>query len=154
MSLRKAWFILPCVAAVAALVAFFVMRGRGGGAASGGPASEEAEQREYYARLKEKRAERLPLASERVKTAKAMEAIIAEARNALVAGGVESPTDEQLKSEIEGHPERYPAWKELHAKMVELNSEFSAKLSEAQGVVRERMKRTGADVPGPAKAKQ
>lgn len=146
MSLRKAWFILPCIAVAVALVAFLLTRGRGTAvqSASDVDGGDEA----YYAKLAAKRAERLPIAAERAKTAREMEAIIAEARNSLASEGVESPTDEQLKKEIEGHPEKYPAWKELHAKMLKLNSEFSAKLAEAQGIARERMVRSGVQVPG------
>lgn len=151
MSLRKAWFILPFAAALIALVAYFALRGKDGGESV---VSEEAALKEHYAELEKIRKERLPIANERAKAVQAMEAIIAEARNALAAGGVENPSDEQLKAEIEGHPEKYPEWKELHARVVQLNNEFSAKLRESQAVVREHMKRTGVAVPGVPQSKQ
>ena len=141
MSLRKAWFILPLAAALIALAAYLVWRGRGGGEVA---VSEEAALQAHYAELAKKRTERLPVANERV--------IIAEAKNALAAGGTENPSDEQLKAEIEGHPEKYPEWKKLHARVEELNGEYSAKLKEMQAVVREHMKRTGAAVPGAPRA--
>ena len=149
MSLRKAWFILPLAAALIALAAYLVWRGRGGGEVA---VSEEAALQAHYAELAKKRTERLPVANERVKAVKAMEAIIAEAKNALAAGGTENPSDEQLKAEIEGHPEKYPEWKKLHARVEELNGEYSAKLKEMQAVVREHMQRTGAAVPGAPRA--
>lgn len=154
MSLRKAWFILPFAAAVAALVAVLVIRGKGAGkdvvsnGAAEAEASEEALLREHYAKLDGMRKERVPIASERAKAVKAMEAIIAQAKNALAAEGVENPSDDQLKAEIDGHPDKYPEWKELYAKVERLNREFSAKSTEMQAEVRRHMLRTGAHVPG------
>lgn len=151
MSLRKAWFILPFAAALTVLAVYLAWRGRGEGECE---VSEEAALEQYYAELNKKRAERLPLANERARAVRAMEAIIAEAKNALAAAGVENPSDEQLKAEIEGHPEKYPEWKSLHAKVEKLNSEYSEKLKETQAAVREHMKRTGVKVPGASRAKQ
>ena len=142
---------MPFAALLIALAAYFALRGRGEGESV---VSSEASLDEYYAGLEKLHAERMPVAHERTRAVKAMEAIIDQARNALAAGGVENPSDEQLKVEIEGHPEKYPEWKELHAKVTRLNSEYSAKLRETQAAVRERMKRTGADVPGAARAKK
>ncbi len=151
MSLRKAWFILPFAAALVAVFAYYALRGKGGEEST---VSEEAALQEHYAELKAKRAERIPIANERAKAVKAMEDIIAQARNALAANGVEKPTDDELKAEIEGHPEKYPEWKELYAKVERLNSEYSAKLRETQAAVREQMKRSGVQVPGAPRAKQ
>ena len=128
-----------------ALAAFLTGRGKGGAAVS-----DEAALQAHYDELAKMRAERLPVASARAKAVKAMEEIIAQARNSLVAAGVEKPSDEELKAEIEGHPEKYPEWKDLHAKVTELNAEYGAKLKEMQGVVREHMRRSGAKVPGQA----
>ena len=151
MSLRKAWFILPFAAALIALAAYFALRGKDGGESV---VSEETSLDEHYAELAKLRAERLPVANERAKAVKAMEAIIAEAKNALAAAGVENPSNDQLKAEIEGHPEKYPKWKELYARVEQLNREFSAKLRESQAVVREHMKRSGVKVPGAERATQ
>lgn len=151
MSLRKAWFILPLAAALIALAAYFALRGKGGGESV---VSEETSLQEHYAELEKMRKERLPIANERVKVVKEMEAIIAEARNALAAAGVENPSDAQLKAEIEGHPEKYPEWKNLYAKVEKLNSEYSAKLRETQAAVREHMRRSGVAVPGAPRPKQ
>lgn len=151
MSLRKAWFILPFAAALIALAAYFALRGKDGGESV---VSEETSLQEHYAELEKMRKERLPIANERVKVVKEMEAIIAEARNALAAAGVENPSDAQLKAEIEGHPEKYPEWKNLYAKVEKLNSEYSAKLRETQAAVREQMRRSGVAVPGAPRAKQ
>ena len=151
MSLRKAWFILPLAAALIALAAYFALRGKGGGESV---VSEEAALQEHYAELAQLRADRLPVANERAKAVKAMEGIIEQAKNALAAAGVEKPSDEQLKAEIEGHPEKYPEWKGLYAKVERLNSEYSAKLRETQAAVREQMKRSGVQVPGAPRAKQ
>lgn len=151
MSLRKAWFILPFAAALVAVFAYYALRGKGGEEST---VSEEAALQEHYAELKAKRAERIPIANERAKAVKAMEDIIAQARNALAANGVEKPTDDELKAEIEGHPEKYPEWKELYEKVLKLNSEYSAKLRESQAAVRAHMARSGVKVPGVPQPKQ
>ena len=152
MSLRKAWFILPLAAALIALAAYFASRGKDGGESV---VSEETTMEEHYAELDKMRTEgRLPIVKERAKAVKAMEAIIAEARNALAAGGVENPSDAQLKAEIEGHPEKYPEWKDLHAKVTRLNEEYVAKQREMQAAVREHMKRTGVVLPGTPREKK
>ncbi len=151
MSLRKAWFILPLAAALIAFAAYFALRGKGGGESV---VSEEAALQEHYAELGRLRADRLPVANERAKAVKAMEDIIEQAKNALAAAGVEKPSEGQIKAEIEGHPEKYPEWKELYAKVERLNSEYSAKLRETQAAVREQMKRSGVQVPGATRAKQ
>jgi len=151
MSLRKAWFILPFAAVVVAVLAFFAIRAKNGG---DGAVSGEAALDEHYAELAKMRAERIPIANERAKAVKAMEAIIEQAKNALAAEGVENPSDEALKAEIEGHPEKYPEWKDLYAKVESLNREFSAKLAEIQAEVRRHMVRTGVKVPGVAPRNQ
>lgn len=142
---------MPLAAALIALAAYFALRGKGGGESV---VSEETSLQEHYAELEKMRKERLPIANERVKVVKEMEAIIAEARNALAAAGVENPSDAQLKAEIEGHPEKYPEWKNLYAKVEKLNSEYSAKLRETQAAVREHMRRSGVAVPGAPRPKQ
>ncbi len=151
MSLHKAWFILPFAAVLVAVFAYYALRGKGGEESE---VSEEAALQEHYAELKAKRAERIPIANERAKAVKAMEDIIAQARNSLAANGVEKPTDDELKAEIEGHPEKYPEWKELYARVLRLNSEYSAKLRESQAAVREHMARSGVKVPGAPQPKQ
>ena len=108
----------------------------------------EQSEEEYYESLAAKRAERLPVVSARAKAVKAMEAIIAEAKNALAAGGKENPSDEELKAEIEGNPEKYPEWKKLYAEVERLNGELAAKLKEARDLARERARREGVKVPG------
>ena len=152
MSLRKAWFILPLAAVAIALAALFLSRGRRGGEAS---VSEEAGLQEHYAKLDKMRKEdRLPIVKERAKAVKAMEDIIEQAKNALAANGVENPKDEEIKAEIEGHPEKYPEWKELYAKVERLNEEYSAKQREMQAEVRAQMVRSGVAVPGAPQAKK
>lgn len=142
---------MPLAAAVIALTALFLSRGRRGGEDS---VSEEAGLQEHYRDLAKMRAERLPIANERAKAVKAMEDIIEQAKNALAANGVENPKDAELKAEIEGHPEKYPEWKELYAKVERLNGEYSAKLREMQAEVRAHMARAGVNVPGVPQAKQ
>ena len=142
---------MPSAAAVVAISAFFALRGKNGGEVA---VSSEAAMEEHYADLKKIRATRVPIANERAKAVQAMEAIIAEARNALAAGGVENPSDDALKAEIEGHPERYPEWKGLYEKVVRLNEEYDAKQREMQAAVRAYMVRTGVKVPGVPQRKQ
>ena len=151
MSLRHAWYILPLAAVAVALFALLLWRGKGEGQ---GAVSEEAALEEYYAGLENIRRERLPIAAERAKAVKAMEEIVAQAKNALAAEGVADPSDEALKAEIEGHPEKYPEWKGLHERVSELNRQYSAELRKMQGAVRERMKSAGVQVPGAPAAKQ
>lgn len=48
-------------------------------------------------------------------------------------------TDEQVKAELEGHPEKYPTWKDLEAKNGTVNADIEKKLADAQKLVRARI---------------
>ncbi len=64
-----------------------------------------------------------------------MAKVIAAARANLPKGA----TDEQVKAELEGHPEKYPAWKDLEAKNGAVNADIEKKLADAQKLVRARI---------------
>ena len=148
--MRHAWYILPSIAAV--LLAFTaVFWGCGKGEGGDGVDSSAAEQ-ELIKNLEGKRAERLVVADARTKAVREMESLVAKARTELAKRGIEKPSDDELKAEIEGHPDAYPGWKELYAQVEKLNGDYSAKLKEAQDAVREKMLREHRVVPGvPAK---
>lgn len=61
--------------------------------------------------------------------------VIAQAR----ANLPKDATDEQIKAELENHPEKYPAWKELVAKNGSVNAEIEKKAEDAQKIVRARI---------------
>lgn len=64
-----------------------------------------------------------------------MRKVIAQAR----ANLPKDATDEQIKAELENHPEKYPAWKELVAKNDSVNAEIEKKAEDAQKIVRARI---------------
>lgn len=78
---------------------------------------------------------RKPLVKARNETVSEMEALIAKARAALPAGA----TDEEVKAELDGHPEKYPEWKGLYEKIVKENTAIEGSLKDAQSRVRARI---------------
>jgi hypothetical protein len=96
---------------------------------------------------------RKPLVKARNETVSAMKALIAKARAALPAGA----SDEDVKAELEGHPEKYPEWKGLYEQVLRDNAAIEGSLKDAQSRVRARiMKELGpqakpSDTAAPAK---
>ena len=103
----------------------------------------------YRQELKDVMNARKPLVKARNETVSEMEAVIAKARAALPAGA----TDEEVKAELDGNPEKYPEWKSLNEKIAKDNAAIEDSLKDAQSRVRARiMKEIGpnAKPSGPA----
>ena len=131
-----AWIAIAALAA--AVVVLLCMRG-----CSRRPAGDDrTKDPEYIQSLKDVRAAQKPLVRARHKTVSEMEAVIAKARQALPAGA----TDDQVKAELDGHPERYPEWKGLNERIAADNAAIEGNLKDAQSRVRARiMKQLGTD---------
>lgn len=54
-------------------------------------------------------------------------------------------TDEQIRAELEGHPDRYPQWKELVAQNAAANASIEKKLEENRNMVRQRILKEAAE---------
>ena len=128
---RLALFALAALA-VAALVAFLCLRG----CASKAP-DDRTTDAAYAQELKDVMAARKPLVRARHQTVAEMEAVIARARQALPADA----TDEAVKAELEGHPDKYPEWKALNARIAGDNAAIEDSLRDAQARVRARIQK-------------
>ena len=138
-----AWIALAALAA--AVVALLCMRG-----CSRRPAGDDrTKDPEYIQSLKDVRAAQKPLVRARHKTVSEMEAIIAKARQALPS----EASDEAVKAELEGHPEKYPEWKGLNERIAADNAAIEGNLKDAQARVRARiLKQLGTDAKPPVAA--
>lgn len=87
---------------------------------------------------------RKPLVKARNETVSEMKALIAKARAALPAGAA----DEDVKAELEGHPEKYPGWKDLNERIVKDNAAIEGSLKDAQERVRARILKQLGSAPG------
>ena len=127
---KYAIIALAALAAIAAAVYFLRSSGRGGGdGRTGDP--------EYAQELKDVMERRKPLVRERNATVARMQAVIDRARAALPPGA----TDDEVKAELEGHPDKYPEWKGLNEKIAKDNAAVEGSLKEAQARVRARIMR-------------
>lgn len=95
----------------------------------------------YQQELKDLHQEQWQANKARVETIDAMEKLIAQARAALP----KDATSEQIKAELEGHPEKYPAWKDLHAQAESNAVAHAENLKKARAVVRSRILKEMAD---------
>ncbi len=99
------------------------------------PGYDRTKDETYRHELKDVMKARKPLVKARNETVSEMEAVIAKARAALPAGA----TDEEVKAELDGHPEKYPDWKSLTEKIVKDNAAIEDSLKDAQSRVRARI---------------
>ena len=90
---------------------------------------------EYRQELLDIQKNRTPLVKARNETVSEMESVIAKARAALPQGA----TDEEVKAELDGHPEKYPEWKGLYEKITKDNAAIEDSLKDAQSRVRARI---------------
>ncbi len=147
---RAAWIaVLLALAALAAVVVALCVRG----CRRGPDGYDRTKDPEYVNELKGVIEARKPLVKARNETVSAMKALIAKARAALPAGA----SDEDVKAELEGHPEKYPEWKGLYEQVLRDNAAIEGSLKDAQSRVRARiMKELGpqakpSDTAAPAK---
>lgn len=89
----------------------------------------------YVAQLQDVQQERNTIASKNRRTTDALQKLIASARANLPAGA----KDEAVMAELEGHPEKYPQWKELNAALAAENTAFEENRQRAMRTVRARI---------------
>lgn len=89
----------------------------------------------YVAQLQEVQQERNKIASKNRRTADALQKLVASARANLPAGA----KDEAVMAELEGHPEKYPQWKELNVALAAENVAFEENRQRAMRTVRARI---------------
>lgn len=89
----------------------------------------------YVAQLQDVQQERNKIASKNRRTTDALQKLIASARANLPAGA----KDEAVMAELEGHPEKYPQWKELNAALAAENTAFEENRQRAMRTVRARI---------------
>ena len=142
---RAAWIAVALALAVLAVVVALCARG-----CRRGPAPNDRTQDPAYAQeLKDVMEARKPLVKARNQTVSEMKAVIAKARAALPAGA----TDEDVKAELDGHPEKYPEWKGLSEQILRDNAAIEDSLKDAQSRVRARiMKELGPQSQPPVSA--
>ena len=128
---RAAWIAVALAVVVLAVVVALCVCGRRGGSAGYDRTQDPA----YAHELKDVLEARKPLVKARNETVSGMKALIAKARAALPAGA----TDEDVKAELEGHPEKYPEWKGLYEQVLRDNAAIEGSLKDAQSRVRARI---------------
>lgn len=95
----------------------------------------------YQKALADTVAQRNRAAGARVKIAQQMEELVARARAALP----KDASDEQVKAELEGHPEKYPGWKALSEALLKANAKLDKAAADARDTVRARILQEVAD---------
>ena len=146
---RFAWIAVLAALLVAGLAVVLCIRGCAGGVADQG--YDRAKDPAYRQELLDIQKNRKPLVKARNETVSEMEALIAKARAALPNGA----TDEEVKAELDGHPEKYPDWKSLNEKIAKDNAAIEDSLKDAQSRVRARILKdlgSGAKPQKPASA--
>ena len=130
---RAAWIAVALAMVVLAVVVALCARGCRRGR---GPAPYDRTQDPAYTHeLKDVLEARKPLVKARNQTVSEMKALIAKARAALPAGA----TDEEVKAELDGHPEKYPEWKGLSEQILRDNAAIEDSLKDAQSRIRARI---------------
>ena len=130
---RFALIAVIVVLLVAGLVAVICVRGCRKEQPS--PTYDRTKDPAYRQELLDIQKDRNRLVKARQKTVSEMESVIAKARAALPAGA----TDEEVKAELDGHPEKYPEWKGLNEKIAKDNAAIEGSLKDAQSRVRARI---------------
>ena len=128
---RAAWLAVALAMAVLAVVVALCVRGCRGGSVGYDRTKDPA----YVQELKDVLEARKPLVKARNETVSKMKDVIAKARAALPVG----VSDEEVKAELDDHPEKYPEWKGLSEKIVQDNAAIEDSLKDAQSRVRARL---------------
>lgn len=137
-----AWLAL-LAAIVATVVAIVCVRG----CRTQPPKDDRTKDAAYAQSLKDVMKERKPLVKARDKTAAEMQAVIDRARAALPEGA----TDEAVKAELEGHPDKYPEWKGLNERIAADNAAIEGSLKDARSRVRARILKEMGSGAAPAR---
>ncbi len=96
----------------------------------------------YQKALKDVQTRRREIAKERTKVLDEMRELAEKVRAALPKGA----TDAQVRAELEGNPQKYPEWQDLVRRLREVEAKAKKDLSDARGMVRERILREQADL--------
>lgn len=130
---RFAWIAVLVALLAVGLAVVLCMRGCAGRPADSG--YDRTEDSAYGQELQDVLKARKTLVKARHHTVSEMEAVIAKARAALPQGA----TDEEVKAELDGHPEKYPEWKGLNEKIAKDNAAIEDSLKDARSRVRARV---------------
>ena len=130
---RFAWIAVLAALLAAGLAVVLCIRGCAGDVVDQG--YDRTKDPAYRQELLDIQNNRKPLVKARNETVSEMEAVIAKARAALPNGA----TDEEVKAELDGHPEKYPDWKSLNEKIAKDNAAIEDSLKDAQSRVRARI---------------
>ena len=142
---RFAWIAIALALAALAVVVALCVRGR----RSGSEGYDRTQDPAYAQELKDVIEARKALVKARNETVSEMKDVIAKARAALPAGA----SDEDVKAELDGHPEKYPEWKGLSEQILRDNAAIEDSLKDAQSRVRARvMKELGPQAKPPVSA--
>ena len=141
---RAAWIAVALAMAVLAVVVALCVRG----CRSGSEGYDRTQDPAYAQELKDILEARKPLVKARNETVSGMKGLIAKARAALPTGA----TDEDVKAELDGHPEKYPEWKGLSEQILRDNAAIEGNLKDAQSRVRARIMKELGPQSKPQKA--
>ena len=97
---------------------------------------------EYQKALKDVQVRRRKIATERMKVLDEMK----EMAEKILATLPKGTTYAQVKAELDGNPQKYPAWQELVRRLGEVEARAKKDLEDARGMVRERILREQADL--------
>jgi len=95
----------------------------------------------YTNALKTARDEQVDVARRAMKLRPQLESFEKKARAALP----KDATAEQVRSELTGHPERYPGWRELDEQMARFEATLKARQAKARVLVRARVEKEAAE---------
>lgn len=95
----------------------------------------------YQKTLRETRTRQNEQAAVRARIEPQLKELVARARAALP----KDATDEQVRAELEAHPERYPGWKALSSALVQANANLEQEMARARATVRARILKEAAD---------
>lgn len=95
----------------------------------------------YRKTLHETRTRQNEQAAVRARIEPQLKELIARARAALP----KDATDEQVRAELEAHPERYPGWKALSGALAKANANLEQEMARARATVRARILKEAAD---------
>ena len=95
----------------------------------------------YLNDLRQVRARQNEKAAVRQRLVKQVEELVARARASLPQGA----TDEQVKAELVGNPQKYPGWSALSAALAKADAELRREMGNAREIVRRRISKEMAD---------
>ncbi len=101
----------------------------------------------YRKALKETRVRQGEKVGVRDRVVSQMQELVARARAALP----KNATDEQVKAELDGNPQKYPGWKALSAALAKTDADLEAEMAKARNTVRARILKEAADRKAAAK---